>query len=69
MTNHLSGFHFADIFGVNQVERARLARENPGIAPGLFNGEFAQNQRAKAKGVPNPNQHILGHHRERVGAL
>lgn len=58
-----AGFDVADEFGVDQIQRAGFAGEDPGIV------NLADAQGAEAVGVTHANKFLLGHDDERVGAF
>src|SRR6185369_11930768 len=61
--NNFTRLDVADKFGVNQIERAGLAGEHPGIA------DFADAQWAKTVRIAHTNEFALGHDDERVSAF
>ena len=62
MTTHLAGLDVAHVGGADEIERAGLRADDPGVA------ETAERERAEAVRIARGDQAILGEEREREGA-
>ena len=61
--HHLAGLEIALELGADQVERAGLARDDPGAA------EPRQRERAEAERIARRDERVVGEHHQAVGAL
>ena len=61
--HHLAVLHLAHELGADDVERAGLRREHPGIA------ELAEHERPDAEGIARADQLLVGEADQSVGAL
>ena len=61
--HHLAGLHFANVFRIDQIERARFRRRHPRAV------EAAQNQRTETARIANRVHFIAREHQQRIRAF
>ena len=64
-SQHFSGFNFAHIFGIHQVERAGLRCDGPRITS-VYGHRFSQGERPEPSRIPYGVDFLWGKHQQRI---